>query len=322
MDTSSAGAACPNQVSKKTVDREKMKDPLVHLIRNSLDHGIETPDDREAAGKPRLATVHLQAAHEQGQIVITVGDDGRGVDREAVRASAVARGALAAEAAERLGDQELLDLIFQPGLSTARTTTEISGRGVGMDIVRRDIEELNGRVDVSSTPGQGTTFTLRLPLTLATFRGLLLSCAGTMYAVPLTLVQETLRLEPGVVRYVSGRPVLHLRGTSMSLIGLDEAVRARSATERSQDYADCYVVVVRASESESDRPVAIVVDDLVDQQEVVVKTLSGYLGRARGLAGASILGDGRVVLIVDVPTIIESTLAGASAAAELERMAV
>ncbi len=124
------------------------------------------------------------------------------------------------------------------------------------------------------------------------------------------------------MRYVSGRPVLHLRGTSMSLIGLDEAVRARSATERSQDYADCYVVVVRASESESDRPVAIVVDELVDQQEVVVKTLSGYLGRARGLAGASILGDGRVVLIVDVPTIIESTLAGASAAAELERMAV
>lgn len=177
-----------------------------------------------------------------------------------------------------------------------------------MDIVRRDIESLNGRVEVESELGVGTTFKLRLPLTLATFRGLLVSSGGTTYAIPLTYVQETIRPDQDQLRTVSGRPVMSLRGSVMSLIWLNESLRLGSGAEPARS-EDPYVVVVRASESETDRPVAIAVDELVDQQEIVVKSLSGFLGRARGIAGASILGDGQVVLILDVPSMIKASQA-------------
>jgi two-component system chemotaxis sensor kinase CheA len=175
-----------------------------------------------------------------------------------------------------------------------------------MDIVRRDIESLNGRVEVESEAGTGTTFRLRLPLTLATFRGLLVSSGGTTYAIPLTYVQETIRPDQAQLRTVSGRPVMSLRGSVMSLIWLNESLSLDAPNEPAAS-EDSYVVVVRASESETDRPVAIAVDELVDQQEIVVKSLSGFLGRARGIAGASILGDGQVVLILDVPSMIKAT---------------
>jgi two-component system chemotaxis sensor kinase CheA len=287
---------------------EKIKDPLVHLIRNSVDHGIEPAEERLAAGKPEASILKLTAAHAQGQIIISIEDDGRGIDTERVVASAVKKGQLTQEAAERLSHREKLELIFAPGLSTAAKTTEVSGRGVGMDIVRRDIESLNGRVEVESEAGKGTTFRLHLPLTLATFRGLLVASGGTTYAIPLTYVQETIRPEENQLRTVSGRPVMSLRGSVMSLVWLNESLRLRGGldTERSDDP---YVVVVRASESETDRPVAIAVDELVDQQEIVVKSLSGFLGRARGIAGASILGDGQVVLILDVPSMIKNNQA-------------
>ena len=285
---------------------EKIKDPLVHLIRNSVDHGIEPAEERAAAGKPEASILKLTAAHEQGQIIISIEDDGRGIDTERVVASAVKKGQISAEAAERLSHLEKLELIFAPGLSTAAKTTEVSGRGVGMDIVRRDIESLNGRVEVESEAGKGTTFRLRLPLTLATFRGLLVSSGGTTYAIPLTYVQETIRPEQAQLRTVSGRPVMSLRGSVMSLIWLNESLSLDALNEPAAS-EDSYVVVVRASESETDRPVAIAVDELVDQQEIVVKSLSGFLGRARGIAGASILGDGQVVLILDVPSMIKAT---------------
>jgi two-component system, chemotaxis family, sensor kinase CheA len=285
---------------------EKIKDPLVHLIRNSLDHGIEPAEERAAAGKPEASILKLTAAHEQGQIIISIEDDGRGIDTERVVASAVKKGQISPEAAERLSHREKLELIFAPGLSTAAKTTEVSGRGVGMDIVRRDIESLNGRVEVESEAGRGTTFRLRLPLTLATFRGLLVSSGGTTYAIPLTYVQETIRPDQAQLRTVSGRPVMSLRGSVMSLIWLNESLSLDAPNEPTAS-EDAYVVVVRASESETDRPVAIAVDELVDQQEIVVKSLSGFLGRARGIAGASILGDGQVVLILDVPSMIKAT---------------
>ncbi len=287
---------------------EKIKDPLVHMIRNSVDHGIEAAVDRAAAGKPEESILRLVASHEQGQIVISLYDDGRGIDSSKVIESAVRKGQLTQEAADRLSEREKLDLIFQPGLSTAAKTTEVSGRGVGMDIVRRDIESLNGRVEVETELGKGTTFRLRLPLTLATFRGLLVSSGGTTYAIPLTYVQETMRPEPARLSTVSKRPVMSLRGSVMSLIFLDESLGIQQGVVSTRA-EEPYVVVVRASDSDTDRPVAIAVDELVDQQEIVVKSLSGFLGRARGISGASILGDGQVVLILDVPSMIKHTQA-------------
>ncbi len=286
---------------------ERIKDPLVHLIRNACDHGIEGREDRAAAGKPEQSILRLAARHEQGQIVIALADDGRGIDADRVRAKAVERGLLSAEKADRLSHAEAVELIFEPGLSTASATTEVSGRGVGMDIVRRDIEGLGGRIEVETVPGAGTTFRLRLPLTLATFQGLLVGCGPTTYAVPLTYVQETLRPEEEQIHSVNGRPVLHLRTTDtvMPLVWLDEVLRP--GRPRGGGRTEPYVVVVRASEAETDLPVALAVDRLIHHQDIVVKSLSGFLGGTRGVAGASILGDGQVALILDVPTLIKAS---------------
>ena len=306
---------------------EEIKDPLVHLIRNAVDHGVEPPEERQRAGKSEASVLRLLARHEQGQIAIELIDDGRGIDADAVLASAVRKGVVSQEAADRLSTTETVDLIFAPGLSTAKQTTEVSGRGVGMDIVRSGIESLNGRVEVTTEPGTGTTFTMRLPLTLATFRGLLVAASGTVYAIPLNFVQETVRLEAGSTSTVGGRPVMRLRDAAMSVLRLAEAFRSGAPVlaETAEQRDDGYVVVVRASEAETDRPVAIVVDELVDQQEIVVKSLSTFLGRTRGIAGASILGDGEVVLIVDVPTLIksaqQSTQQSTQGTAKPERMA-
>ncbi|MCK9485332.1 MAG: chemotaxis protein CheA [Dehalococcoidia bacterium] len=290
---------------------ERIKDPLVHLIRNALDHGIETPEGRMVAGKPEQSILRLTAHHEQGQIVMALADDGGGVDADRVRAKAVERGLMTAEMAGRLSHAEAVDLIFEPGLTTAATTTEVSGRGVGMDIVRRDIEALGGRIEVETVPGEGTTFRLRLPLTLATFQGLLVACGPTTYAVPLTYVQETLRAAPDQIHTVNGRAVLHLRTTDtvMPLARLDEVLRlgSRPAGRGRRGDAHPYVVVVRASESETDTPVALAVDRLIHHQDIVVKSLSGFLGGTRGIAGASILGDGQVALILDVPALIKAS---------------
>lgn len=286
---------------------EQIKDPLVHLIRNACDHGIESPEDRVAAGKPALSTLRLIARHEQGQIVIALIDDGRGIDADRVKAKAVERGLISPEKAERFSFKEAVDLIFEPGLSTASQTTEVSGRGVGMDIVRRDIESLSGHIEVETHPGQGTTFRLRLPLTLATFRGLLVGCGQTTYAVPLSYVRETLLAQGDEMHMVGGRQVMHLRARDMVLpvIWLDEALGGRE--REGEPRIPSYVVVVRASDSESDRPVALAVDRLIDQQDIVVKSLGGFLGRTQGVAGASILGDGQVVLILDIPTLIKAS---------------
>ena len=284
---------------------EQIKDPLVHLIRNAVDHGVESREERRAAGKPEGSILRLTADHEQGQIIISLTDDGKGIDAASISAAAVKKGAITAETAARLSQQEAVELVFMPGFSTAAETTEVSGRGVGMDIVRSQIEALSGRVEVETKVGTGTTFRLRLPLTLATFRGLLVARGGTTYALPMTYVQETLRVDSEMLGMVSNRPVLTLRGTTMAMLWLDE-VLGMPGVEHSADERP-YVIVVKASDNEKDRPVALAVDELVDQQEVVVKSLSGFLGRARGISGASILGDGQVVLILDVATLIKTS---------------
>jgi two-component system chemotaxis sensor kinase CheA len=292
---------------------EKIKDPLVHLLRNAVDHGIESPEARKAAGKAVPAMIKLSAHHEQGQIVITLEDDGKGIDAQAIKEAAVKKGAITAETAERLSDAEALDLIFESGVSTAEKTTEVSGRGVGMDVVRKSVGVLNGHIELESRVGAGTTFTLRLPLTLAIFRGLLVSSRGIVSAIPLNYVQETIKLEPRLIRTILGGEVINLRGAVMPLIRLGAVCRADPTGADSEE--DEYAVVVRVG----DRPVALGVDALLEQQEVVVKSLGPYMGQPKGIAGASILGDGRVVLILDVASLTRAAVQGSLGMAETEK---
>ena len=292
---------------------EKIKDPLVHMLRNAVDHGIESPKEREAAGKPTPAKVYLFAHHEQGNIILTLQDDGKGIDPEVMRATAIERGILTADVAEQLSDAEAIDLIFEPGFSTAEKTTNVSGRGVGMDVVRSGVAAVNGLVKVSSEVGKGTTFTLELPLTLATFRGLLVESGNGLYAFPLSYVQETVRLDPEAVETIVGAEVLRLRGDVLPLLRLDDVCRNNSAN--GDDARDQFVVTVKAG----DRPVAISVDALREQQEIVVKSLGSYIGQADNIAGASILGNGQVVLILDVANLVKEATQKNRRAAELER---
>ena len=277
---------------------EKIKDPLVHMLRNAVDHGIETPEEREAAGKPTPARIELSARHEQGQIIITLKDDGKGIDPQAMREAAVKKHLITADMAKRLSDIEAINLIFEAGFSTAAKTTDVSGRGVGMDVVKAGVAAVNGIVKVSSKVGVGTTFTLQLPLTLATFRGLLVQSGSGVYAFPLSYVQETGRLDPAAVEVIVDAEVLRLRDDVLPLLRLSDVCGLSS--ENGQQEREGFIVIVKAGV----KPVAVVVDALMEQQEIVVKTLGDYIGQTEGIAGASILGDGQVVLILDVASLV------------------
>ena len=277
---------------------EKIRDPLVHMLRNALDHGIESPDDRVAAGKPEAGIIKLSAFHEQGQIVITVEDDGGGIVPEKIKRAFIDKGIIGEEAASRLSDSEAVDLIFLAGASTKAQATEVSGRGVGMDIVKSNIEAINGFVDVESTPGRGSKFTARLPLTLATVQSILVEAEKTLCAIPLAYVLEAVKLNPDDISTVNGREVFRLRDNIIPLISLGESTGLNT---ESRDYArEIQVVVAKVG----DRLAGFGVDVLLEPQEIVVKSLSNYVGSARGVSGVSILGDGRVVLIMDIPTLI------------------
>ena len=288
---------------------QAIRDPLVHILRNAVDHGVESPAARLAAGKPESASVTLSAWHEQGNIMIQVQDDGAGIDAAAVKEAAVRKGLLSQEEASQLSEQEALDLIFLPGNSTAQQTTEVSGRGVGMDIVKTNIESINGFVSFASSLGKGTTFTLRLPLTLATVQALLVSTGRAVYAIPLVHVLETVRLDPEQVQRIGGREVMRLRQSIVSLVRLTQAFGLRESDEEQR-----YVAVVKSGE----KLMGLVVESLIGQQEVVVKALGGYIGDIRGVAGASVLGDGSVVLIVDVPSFIDLIVKGQGGARRLQ----
>jgi len=281
---------------------EKIKDPLMHLLRNAIDHGLEPPDVRERAGKSRVGSVRLSACHEQGHIVIALQDDGKGIDATALKQSAVEKGVITADAAARMSDAEAIDLIFQPGFSTARQTSDISGRGVGMDVVRNSIQSLNGMITVETEVGRGSIFKLQLPLTMATFRGLLVQSGDSVYAIPLSYVRETVRLEPGFLETIVDREVVNLRGNVLPLFRLSDFVGQRPVAGAPADprrRVEAFIVIVRVGE----RDTALAVDSLVDQQEIVVKSMGAHVGRAKGIAGASILGDGQVALILDVASL-------------------
>ena len=273
-------------------------DPLVHMLRNAIDHGLEPPAQREAAGKDATGRVHLSARHAGNSVIIEVRDDGRGIDPDALRASAVRRGLLESEAAAALTDAEALDLIFLPGFSTAATTTDVSGRGVGMDAVRTTIASLNGDVSIASEVGVGSAFTIRLPLTLAIIQALLVRGADQVYALPLDTIEETVVVARDETWPVNGRPCMVLRDVVVPLIGLSQ--RLAGTDDREVSHGDgargLEVVVVRAGGSR----LGVVVDGLIGQQDIVIKQLPGYLGDVVEIAGATILGDGSVALIVDV----------------------
>lgn len=286
------------EIDRTVVDR--VRDPLVHLLRNAVDHGIESPEERLAAGKPAVARLRLAAFQEQGHIAITVEDDGRGMDPDRVRKAAVGKGLVTAEKASRLTDTEVLDLIFLPGASTHVTATEISGRGVGMDIVKTNIEAINGFVSLETELGRGTMFTLKMPLTLATLQTLLVGLNRTSFAVPLVHVLETVRVKSSEISTVGGRGVTQLRGSLLPLLDLGEALGRGTAGRGPTDDATVVVVQLR------DRMVGLTVERLMGNEEILVKSLGRFIGDVRGLAGASILADGGVVLIVDVPSLLNS----------------
>ena len=281
---------------------ERIRDPLIHLLRNSIDHGIETPEERTAAGKPETGTLKLTAYQEHRYIVIEVEDDGRGIDPEKVRRATVEKGIISAEAAARMSDGEAVELIFAPGASTAEQTTDISGRGVGMDIVKTNIESINGFVELDTKVGQGCKMTVMLPLTLATIQALLFSVDNTVYAVPLVYVLEAVNLEPGDVQTIEGNEVIRLRSTVVPLLRVSQAFKlAKGASEGAEK---THVVVVRIA----DKLVGLAVDALRELQESTVKSLGNYMGDVKGIAGVSILDDGEVVLILDVPTLISTSI--------------
>jgi len=272
---------------------EVIGDPLVHLIRNSADHGVELPDARVAAGKPREGRIRLAACHEGNHIVVTVEDDGKGMDPEVLKRKAVEKGLISAQEAASMSPKEAFNLVFAPGFSTAQVVTNVSGRGVGMDVVKTNIQQLNGLIEIDVIPGGGTRVDVRIPLTLAIIQALLVRSGEEVYAVPLVSVVETVRVDPQDIKTVDRAPVLRLRDRVVPLLRIDQVFQVPTARKtRGREY----VVILGLAE----KRVGLVVDALVGEEEVVIKSLGRYLTDTPGIAGATIRGDGRVTLIVDV----------------------
>jgi two-component system chemotaxis sensor kinase CheA len=276
---------------------EKLSDPLVHMIRNAVDHGLEHPADRVAQGKPELGTIRLTAAHQRGGILIRIRDDGKGLDRGRILAKAIDRGLVKANA--NLTESEIFSLILQPGFSTAERVTDLSGRGVGMDVVGRNIENLRGKIEIQSLPGQGTIFTILLPLTLAIIDGLLVGVGGDRYIIPTLSVRESFRPPPGMVTTVHGRgEVVSVRGRQTPLLRLGHYLGTASRAVKPEDGI---IVVVESGDAAR----GLLVDELIGKQEVVIKSLGRAFRQQNLLAGGAVLGDGWVGLILDVDTLVQ-----------------
>ncbi len=291
------------ELDRSVVD--EIGDPLTHLIRNAMDHGVEMPEERAAAGKSRCGTIVLSAAHEGNQIVISIKDDGKGIDPDKVAAKAVDKGLVTQAQLANMGTREILDLIFLPGFSTKEVTTDLSGRGVGMDVVRTNIKKLNGIIEIRTELGHGSEFVLRLPLTLAIIQSLLVDVEGEIYSIPLAAVFETLRVEMKEFHTVGGQEVLKLRDSVLPLVRLE---RVFSVNHTYANDVSCYVVVVGVAE----KRVGVIVSRLLGQQEVAIKSLGKYLANVPGIAGSTILGDGRVALIVDPVGLVEGNEGGSA----------
>ena len=277
---------------------EKLGDPLVHMIRNSVDHGIEPQDERIARGKPAQGTIRLSAAHQRGGIVIRLSDDGKGLDPDRIRAKAIERGLIRVDT--EMDAAEVVSLIFLPGFSTAEAVTDLSGRGVGMDVVRSNIEGLSGKIEVQSVPGEGTTFTILLPLTLAIIDGMLVGVGDDRYIIPTLSIRESFRPQPGMVSTIQGRgEVVSVRGRQTPLLRLG---RYLGRPARATNLEDAIIVVVESGDAAR----GLVVDELLGKQEVVIKSLGQTFRHQNLLAGSAVLGDGSVGLILDVDTLVKT----------------
>jgi two-component system, chemotaxis family, sensor kinase CheA len=274
---------------------ELLADPMVHMIRNAADHGLENAADRVAAGKSAQGTISLSASYSGAEVLIQIHDDGRGLDVKRIRERAVSRGLIAPDA--QLAEADLLKLILEPGFSTAAEVTELSGRGVGMDVVRRTIEQLRGQIELSTEPGHGTTVTLRLPLTLAIIDGLLIEVGDEQFTIPLAAVEECVELPAQLAVGSAGSSFLNIRGALVPFIRLRDMFRAQ------QDASPFQKVVVVAA---SGQRIGLVVDRIVANNQTVIKQLSRLHSGVKGFSGATILGDGRVALILDVPQLVSA----------------
>lgn len=283
------------------VDRsmiEEIYDPLIHLIRNSVDHGIESPQERLAAGKAERGTIILNARYEEGRIILTIEDDGKGIDGEKLRNSAIQKGLISAEEAASLTEEQSVDLMFMAGLSTVEKVTELSGRGVGLDIVKTNIQRVNGTIQVETKRGHGTQFQIILPLTLAIVPSLLVKVYKSTFAIPLLTITETLRLDNSEIKYICQKPVTLLRGNVLPLIHLAEIFNLAQSEEHRKHL---FAVVIHLGKQR----VGLIVDSLIGEEEVVVKPLGTLIGEISGISSSTILGDGRVALIVDVVSLFK-----------------
>ncbi len=274
---------------------EDILDPLVHCVRNSIDHGIETSEERKKAGKSREGEIKLSAHNEGNMIIITVSDDGCGIDVESIRKKAIERGLI--HASKSMTDVEAFNLIFEPGFSTAKKITNISGRGVGLDVVRKQVEKLNGTVSVWSEFGKGSSFTIRLPLTLAIIQGLLVRIGKEIYTIPITSIIESLRIRPPEIKMIDHYEVFNFREDVLSLLRLDRLFKIETAADKTYHF----VVIVGSGE----KKVGLMVDSLIGEEDVVIKPLRNRYTNSPGIAGATILGDGTVALILDVSQLLE-----------------
>jgi two-component system chemotaxis sensor kinase CheA len=276
---------------------DEIGDPLVHLLRNAVDHGIEYPQIRRQNGKPSTGLVRLVARHEGNNVFIEVTDDGGGFDLETIRAKALEKGLASPQDLSSMTPGQVTDLLFRPGFSTAQNVTDVSGRGVGLDVVKNKIESLNGEIQVDTVLGQGTTFKIRLPLTLAIIQALLVKVGNETFAIPLSSVDETTMIKKSDLKMIQSQEVVVLRGKVLPLV---YARRLLESPEQGIAEEEMYVVVVR----KVDKQLGIIVDSLIGQQEIVIKSLGKLLIGIPGVAGATILGDGAVSLILDVGTLV------------------
>lgn len=277
---------------------EEIGDPLIHIIRNSCDHGVESPEDRKALGKPEIGRVDLKAYNEGNHIVIEITDDGKGLDAEMLKLKAIEKGLISEKEADSMTDKDAFGIIFKPGFSTAKTISNVSGRGVGMDVVKTNVEKLNGIIEIDSEKGVGTTFKLKIPLTLAIIQALLVGAQEEYYAIPLSSVIETVRIGQDEIYSVDGKSVLRLRDEVLSLVRLADIFGVDSVLETA---SEVYVVIIALAEQK----IGVIVDYLIGQEEVVIKSLGYYLKSTRGIAGATVRGDGKITLIVDVAAMME-----------------
>jgi len=291
---------------KTELDRsvlEEIGDPLMHALRNSIDHGIGTPEEREKAGKPANGKIKISASHVEDHILIVIEDDGKGIDPQKVLARARQLNIAPPETLSTLKEQDALELVFLPGFSTKETVSEVSGRGVGMDVVRTNIKKLNGNVSLQSTPGVGTKVIIKLPLTLAIIKSLLVTMGRRIFAIPLISVVQTLRVDQSEIQALKGKETILFRGSVLPLIRLGEVLGLRRGPDE-QEPDRVFIVVV----SWAGRRVGIIVDSLIGDQEIVIRPLGEYIGEVPGISGAAILGDGRITLIIDVGGFIKMKL--------------